>query len=214
MNESIGILVRAGTERVLALPEGFEAGPCCLKAKNPSWEACVRLGKLFGAYVEHAANQLPWQVGDFINIVEGLFPDRYTQVCDFTGWTVGTAMNYASAARNVPPENRVFEGQLLPIRHGMDVSIIKDKHEQAKIIRKAMRMGLTSRETRRLARGDPDYRRPALPDKGSNVYERVLAAFERHYAHNEGVLRSMTLKDGHEMMWKLCTDLCMRGASG
>jgi hypothetical protein len=205
--ETIGIVVRGEEEGVFALPQGFKADGPHLKAENPTWDCYERLGKLLGAYHKHAVEELPWLIGDWINIGEEYFPDRCEQASCFTGWAIGTVMNYASAAKRVPPENRWLDGKVLPIRYGMDVCRLPPK-EQKKVLAKAGREGLTSRETQRLVKGDPDYKRPVLPEKGANSKEKVIATFDRIFAYNEGRLRTFSFRDGYKYMWELCADMC------
>jgi len=207
MSEAMGLIIRGGdVEGVMALPKGFSTSRRGLLASNPTWESFEAMGRLIGAYSNHATEDLPWMVGDFLNIGADLFPDRYEQALYFSGWTYETLKNYASAARRVPPDNRFLGERGLPIRFGMDVAHLSHQEQRA-VLKKADKEGLNASETRRLAHGDSNYKRKAVPEKGATKKERINAAFERLYAGNEGYLSTVTRMEACHYMWLECSIL-------
>lgn len=67
-----------------------------------SYEDYLEMGRLFGV----ANRQLQWVIGDWLNLVEEIFPDRYSQAIEVTGLAKQTLMNRASICGRIPEERR------------------------------------------------------------------------------------------------------------
>lgn len=68
------------------------------------------MGRLIGVQYR----QLQWVVGDWLNLVRDVYPDRYSQAIEVTGLTKQTLMNKASICDRIPYERR---------REGMHFSV-------------------------------------------------------------------------------------------
>ena len=70
---------------------------------DTTYEECEALGAVLG----RAHRNVTWMIADWINHVEAVFPDRYSQAVEATNLTPETLGNYARTARKVPRERRV-----------------------------------------------------------------------------------------------------------
>lgn len=60
----------------------------------------------FGRELWSYKQAIQWCIGDWLNYGEKHYGDTYTQAIDMTNYTYGTLANYASVAREFPPERR------------------------------------------------------------------------------------------------------------
>lgn len=71
-----------------------------------SYEVFEQMGRLFGK----ANRQLQWVIGDWLIMVEEIYPDRYSQAVEATGLSPQTLMNRRSVCGKIPggkgPGNR------------------------------------------------------------------------------------------------------------
>ena len=208
MSEAIGMVLQEdGMKSVMALPAGFTAGAASLDVANSvSWESFDLVGKLISAMTNWSAESLPWIVGDLMRAGARLFPERYHQAIEVTGWTYETIKNYEWAAAAVPKDNRIIGGKPIPIRAGMNVAPLPIE-EQKRVLKQADKEGLTWKECHRLAMGDPNYKRKAVPERGWSAKDRVMRAFERVFEHNEERIMNSTPREAHLMMWTLCCEM-------
>jgi hypothetical protein len=82
-----------------------EISPVGLRIHNPEkvpFEDYLEMGRLFGM----ANRQLMWVIGDWLNIVEKVYPDRYSQATEATGLNRQTLMNRSSICGRIPIERR------------------------------------------------------------------------------------------------------------
>ncbi len=214
MNEAIGLVLRGDSpEGVFAMPEGITVRKRSLSIrKGTPWDSIERAIHLTCDLCNFAVEDLPWLLGDLLNEAEREHgEDRVEQAVRLTGWTYETVKNYRWAAKRVPAENRHLGKEALPIRFGMNVAPLPPD-EQRRVLQQAGREGLTATECHRLAKGNPDYKRKAVPEKGATKRERVLAAFPRVFAANERRMRAETLQDAARFLWELCVDMCLETA--
>lgn len=163
------------------LPKGFTATATSLSvdpqiAEKDFMAGCSIVSRL--AIV--AEESLPYWIGDLINAGEQYFPNRYEQAIEITGYVRGTLANYAWMCRHVPQENR----GIAPIQHTLAVTP-RPADEQRKLLHRASEESLTATEFRRLLKGDPAYKRKALPDMVGTKKERLMATWEETWQTNE-----------------------------
>lgn len=70
--------------------------------ENVPYEDYLEMGKLFGI----ANRQIQWVVGDWLNLVRDIYPDRYSQAMEVTGLAKQTLINRASICDRIPYERR------------------------------------------------------------------------------------------------------------
>ncbi len=211
MDDAIGLVLRGDDpEGVFALPAGIVVGKRCLAIrKGTPWASVERTIHLMCDLANYSHSDLPWQLGDLLNAAEETYgEDLVNQAIRLTGWTFETLGNYRWAARKVPPENRHLGKDTLPVRYGMNVAPLPPE-EQKRVLQIAAKESLSANECHRLALGDPDYKRKAVPERGATHKERCMAAFPRVYAHNEARLRAETLQDSCRLLWELAVDMAL-----
>lgn len=125
-----------------------------------------------GAALRHMSQSLNWFIGDWLLLGERLFPDRYAQAVDATGYSYQTVANCRWVCGRIEPERRRPE---LAFHHHTLVAALEPP-EQEKLLGDAVRLGQSCRELRecvvarrRLGRGaavtvDADVDADAPPD--------------------------------------------------
>ena len=91
--------------------------------ESHSYELYLHMGKALGNY----NRRMQWVIGDWINLVEDIFPDRYSQACEATGLSKQTVMNRASICRKIP-ENRRRDG--VPFSVHAEVAYLEPKERE------------------------------------------------------------------------------------
>lgn len=82
--------------------ETSEVGLTIYEPLKHSFEDYLEIGRLLG----NQNRRLQWVIGDWLNLVEDIFPDRYSQAIEVTGLSYGTLMNRASICRHIPEAGR------------------------------------------------------------------------------------------------------------
>lgn len=70
--------------------------------RQPTYDEWEAFGRELWSYKQ----AIQWCIGDWLNYGEKHYGDTYTQAIDMTNYTYGTLANYASVAREFPPERR------------------------------------------------------------------------------------------------------------
>ncbi len=189
------------------IPQGFRAGAHGLvPSASLTWEQYEQVASAITTFSNFSAESLPYYVGDFILAGEDKFPDRYTQVLDFTHYTVETLRNYTWICRKVPFENR----GIMSIPHTAVVAPLPPEEQQV-LLKRAKREGLTVSELRRLRAGQEDYKRRALPEDGANKQDRLNNAFERVWPTKEARwMAARTAKEQSRMVWRDAVEFVLR----
>lgn len=76
-----------------------------LKIYDPeshSYELYEHMGRALGNY----NRRMQWVIGDWLNLVEKIFPDRYSQAMEATGLAKQTLINRASICERIPVSRR------------------------------------------------------------------------------------------------------------
>jgi hypothetical protein len=89
-----------------------------------SYELYEHMGRALGNY----NRRMQWVVGDWINLVEDIYPDRYSQAVEATGLSRQTLMNRASICRRIP-ENRRRAG--VPFSVHAEVAYLEPRERES-----------------------------------------------------------------------------------
>jgi len=122
----------------------FQATPLGLIVIGvPTWEECEAYG--LGWQVIIVAT--PWNVGDWLCLIEKLFPDRYTQAISITGHKIETLRNWRYVASRVPISLRngrlswthhYVIAPLDPVEQKRWLAIAEEEHLDTRELRKAL----------------------------------------------------------------------------
>lgn len=108
--------------------------------ESHSYELYEHMGRALGNY----NRRMQWVVGDWINLVEDIYPDRYSQAIEATGLSKQTLMNRASICRRIP-ENRRRNG--VPFSVHAEVAYL-EPHDREEWLDKAAKKGWDRDELR------------------------------------------------------------------
>lgn len=120
--------------------ETSEVGLKIYKPDTHSYELYEKMGRLLG----NANRRMQWVVGDWINLVEDVYPDRYSQATEVTGLNKQTLINRASICRRIPEKRR---RQGLPFSMHADLAYI-DPQEREHWLNEAHKNGWNRDELR------------------------------------------------------------------
>lgn len=135
-----------------------------------SYELYEHMGRALGNY----NRRMQWVIGDWINLVEDIYPDRYSQAIEATGLAKSTLMNRASICRQIP-ENRRRNG--VPFSVHAEVAYLEPR-EREQWLDKARKEGWDRDELRA---HKPKKRQRELPQP-----EPVLNEISTHTCPNCG----------------------------
>lgn len=131
-----------------------------------------------------ARSQMPWWVGDLVNIGEDLFGDDAYQMLEFDDICQRHLALRSLLARKVNPETRRMTSRWEMAR--LASIKIKDQEKMAESLREAEAEGLTAREYKAKLNGRPNYRspRPERTPGRTKKYDRLMADFDNHFDRN------------------------------
>lgn len=96
----------------------------------------------FGRSLSHRYSKAQWQIGDWINIGESLFGEKYAQALDDLMFAYGTLRNYASICARIPLAMRNPKLKFHQAKHVAPLQPM----EQARLIQMAAEFNLTGDE--------------------------------------------------------------------
>ncbi len=131
-----------------------------------------------------ARTQMPWWVGDLINIGEDRFGDEAYQMLEFDDICKRHLAHRSQLARKVLPETRRLTSRWEMAR--LASIKIKDQEKMAESLREAEAEGLTAREYKAKLNGRPNYRNPR-PERTlgrTKKYDKLMADFDNHFDRN------------------------------
>jgi hypothetical protein len=178
------------------LPRGFIASPFGLVIdENISEEnfakGCTAITQLAG----FAQQTLFYWLGDLINAGERLFPNKYEQWVNMTGYTYGYLRNASYVCAHVPPEIRK---RCPTIQHAMAMAKL-DPETQEKAALVIEKENLSSTEFRRYLRGEVNYKRNAVPEAKKSTPEEL---FERFWSiHGDRIGAIVDTKEMAKKVW-------------
>ena len=187
------------------LPDGFIASRKGLRfAKDLTEENFFKGCEIITQLARFSHESLPYIIGDMVNLGDDRFENKYEQFVDITGLEVGVLRNYAWMCRKVPQEAREHSRSVM---HSMVVATMP-LEKQIAALKRANDENLNASELRRIVKGDPNYKRHALPKDGSTKRERLLKSFEPIWQQHEREWMSCaTMKDLAKKVYEFTINL-------
>jgi len=128
---------------------------------NPSFEQWEEAGK----FIRKAEGAVHFWIGDWLNYGEQKYGETFSQAIDETNYDYGTLRNDKSVASRVELSRRRDN---LSWSHHAEVASLKPE-DQDKLLEKAVKEELTSKDLRKLVREKKKLPAPALPEGKYNV---------------------------------------------
>lgn len=150
-----------------------------------------------------ARSQMPWWVGDLVNIGEDRFGDDAYQMLEFDDICQRHLALRSLLARKVNPETRRMTSRWEMAR--LASIKIKDQEKMAESLREAEAEGLTAREYKAKLNGRPNYRspRPERTPGRTKKYDRLMADFDNHFdRHSSNWLASPSNREMARKIYK------------